>query len=66
MKWLYYHMWTAQVIKVAPQVHVQLLEKSCAVSIFASQKKKIAPQVQSQVWRFEKRDSNWLSQLKLR
>ena len=42
MKWLYYHKWAAQVIKVASLAHVQLLEKSCAVSISASPKNNCA------------------------
>ena len=58
MKWLYYQKWTAQVIKIAQQAHEQLLKKSCAKSIFASKKKIIAPQAQSQVRRFEKHNSN--------
>ena len=33
---VYMQRWAAQVIKVAPQAHAQLLQKSCAASVSAS------------------------------
>ena len=53
-----FQRWAAQIIKLASQVHMQLLWKSWAASVSAGQKK-ISPQ--AQLWRFEKYNSNWLT-----
>ena len=53
--------WAAQVIKVAPQAHAQLLLKILHRKRFLKPKKIIAPPAHAEVWRFEKYYSNWLA-----